>query len=273
MRSTASPGATLGAALLEPTRIYVEPVLALMTQIPIKGMAHITGGGLTENTHRMFPSGLAARLDASSWPRPAIFDWLQRTGNVTTAEMHRVFNCGIGLVLVVDPSTAQAAIDRLAALDEPAYLIGSVEHRKSGAPGTSIVLAPAIMKRLVILISGRGSNMTAILDAVSAGKIVAEVKAVISNRPDAAGLTVASDRGVSTVAIDHRVHDSRDAFEHALAAAIDAHSPDLIVLAGFMRIFSDRFVERYAGRMINIHPSLLPLYPASTRISVRWPTA
>jgi phosphoribosylformylglycinamidine cyclo-ligase len=133
------PGTTLGEALLEPTRIYVKPVLALMTQIQIKGMAHITGGGLTENTHRMFPAGLAARLDASRWPRPAIFDWLQRTGNVTTAEMHRVFNCGIGLVLVVDPSAAQAAIDRLAALGEPAYLIGTVEHRKSGAPGTSVV--------------------------------------------------------------------------------------------------------------------------------------
>ncbi len=131
--------ATLGQALLEPTRIYVKPVLALMTQIQIKGMAHITGGGLTENTHRMFPSTLAARLDASSWPRPAIFDWLQRTGNVTRAEMHRVFNCGIGLVLVVDRSAAQASIDRLAALGEPAYLIGSVEQRKSGAPGTTVV--------------------------------------------------------------------------------------------------------------------------------------
>ena len=93
------------------------------------------------------------------------------------------------------------------------------------------------MKRLVILISGRGSNMTAILDAVGARKIDAEVKAVISNRPDAAGLAVASDRGVATTAIDHRLHESRDAFERALAAAIDSHSPDLIVLAGFMRIF------------------------------------
>jgi phosphoribosylglycinamide formyltransferase 1 len=117
------------------------------------------------------------------------------------------------------------------------------------------------MKRLVILISGRGSNMTAILDAVSAGTIGAEVKAVISNRPEAAGLAVASDRGIATVAIDHRAHPSRDAFEHALAAAIDAHEPDLIVLAGFMRIFSAGFVGRYARRMINIHPSLLPLYP------------
>jgi len=117
------------------------------------------------------------------------------------------------------------------------------------------------MKRLVILISGRGSNMTAILDAARDRKIAAEVVAVISNRPDAQGLAIASDRGVATTAIDHRAYPDRDAFEHALAAAIDAHAPDLVVLAGFMRIFSGRFVDHYARRMINIHPSLLPLYP------------
>jgi phosphoribosylformylglycinamidine cyclo-ligase len=138
-RAADGVGGTLGQALLEPTRIYVKPVLALMTTLQIKGMAHITGGGLTENTHRMFPPGLAARLDASRWPRLAIFDWLQRAGNVTTAEMHRVFNCGIGLVLVIDRSSAQDAIDRLAALGEPAYVIGAVEHCKAGAPGTIVI--------------------------------------------------------------------------------------------------------------------------------------
>ena len=117
------------------------------------------------------------------------------------------------------------------------------------------------MKRLVILISGRGSNMTAILDAVRDGRIAAEVVAVISNRPDAQGLAIASGRGVATTAIDHRAHPDRDAFERALTTAIDAHAPDLVVLAGFMRIFSGGFVDRYARRMINIHPSLLPLYP------------
>ncbi len=117
------------------------------------------------------------------------------------------------------------------------------------------------MKRLVILISGRGSNMNAILDAVGDGKIDGEVMAVISNRPDAAGLALATDRGIATTAIDHRAYSDRDAFENALTAAIDAHAPDLIVLAGFMRILSGAFVDRYTGRMINIHPSLLPTYP------------
>jgi phosphoribosylglycinamide formyltransferase 1 len=117
------------------------------------------------------------------------------------------------------------------------------------------------MKRLVILISGRGSNMSALLDAVDDGKVDGEVIAVISNRPDAAGLALAADRGIATTAIDHRACPGRDAFENALTAAIDVHAPDLIVLAGFMRILSSALVGRYAGRMINIHPSLLPTYP------------
>jgi phosphoribosylformylglycinamidine cyclo-ligase len=129
---------TLGETLLEPTRIYVKPVLTLLTEIEVKAMAHITGGGLSENTHRMFPDDLAARLERSRWPRPAIFDWLQRSGNVADDEMHRVFNCGIGMILVVSPARVESALERLAALGESAYLIGSVEPRPSGAPGTLI---------------------------------------------------------------------------------------------------------------------------------------
>jgi hypothetical protein len=103
---------TLGDALLKPTRIYVKPMLAALQHVDVKGMAHITGGGLLENIHRMFPVSLAARVRQASWPRPAIFDWLQRAGNVAEAEMHRVFNCGIGLVVVV----AEADADRAGAL-------------------------------------------------------------------------------------------------------------------------------------------------------------
>ncbi len=119
----------------------------------------------------------------------------------------------------------------------------------------------ATVKRLVILISGRGSNMSAILDAVADGRITGEIAAVISNRPDAPGLSIASGRGVATMSIDHRAHPDRETFEAALTTAIDAHAPDLIILAGFMRILSRVFVDRYAGTMINIHPSLLPSNP------------
>lgn len=112
-------------------------------------------------------------------------------------------------------------------------------------------------KKLVILISGRGSNMEAVLDA----RLPARVAAVISNNPRARGLEIARGRGVATAVIDHRAFPDRAAFESALTAEVDRHRPDLIVLAGFMRILTPAFVQRYAGRMMNIHPSLLPAFP------------
>ncbi|HEX3631149.1 MAG TPA: phosphoribosylformylglycinamidine cyclo-ligase [Casimicrobiaceae bacterium] len=129
---------TLGETLLEPTRIYVKSVLALLAECEVKGMAHITGGGLSENTHRMFPDALAARIDARSWQRPPIFDWLQQQGNVAAGEMYRVFNCGIGFVLVVAPDAADAAIARLSASGETVYRIGTVVPRAADAPGTVV---------------------------------------------------------------------------------------------------------------------------------------
>jgi phosphoribosylglycinamide formyltransferase 1 len=115
--------------------------------------------------------------------------------------------------------------------------------------------------RIVVLISGRGSNMAALVDAEARGELAGAIVAVISNRPGAAGLASARARGIATAVVDHRVFATRDAFEDALAAEVDRHSPDLVVLAGFMRVLGSTFVERYSGRMINIHPSLLPAYP------------
>jgi phosphoribosylglycinamide formyltransferase-1 len=119
------------------------------------------------------------------------------------------------------------------------------------------------LKRIVILISGRGSNMAAILDAERAGAIAGHVVGVISNRADAAGLALAAARGVPTTIVEQRNTPGQGApaFEEGLAAALDALSPDLVVLAGFMRILSAELVGRYPGRMLNIHPSLLPAYP------------
>lgn len=120
-------------------------------------------------------------------------------------------------------------------------------------------------KNVVVLISGRGSNLEAILKTASAEHWDrlpgARVVAVISNRADAAGLAIARAFGVPTQVVAHVDHSSRDAFDAALAAAIDAHSPALVVLAGFMRVLTPAFVGRYEGRLINIHPSLLPLFP------------
>jgi len=113
------------------------------------------------------------------------------------------------------------------------------------------------MKNIVILISGRGSNMQAIVEAGIPG---ARIAAVISNRPDAAGLLWAAEHGIATAALDHKAFPDRAAFDVALMAEIDRFSPDLVVLAGYMRILTDDFVNHYAGRMLNIHPSLLPAF-------------
>ncbi|MBN9205381.1 phosphoribosylglycinamide formyltransferase [Methylibium petroleiphilum] len=116
------------------------------------------------------------------------------------------------------------------------------------------------MKRIVILISGRGSNMEAIVEACAAQAWPARIAAVISNRADAAGLDYAAARGIATAVVEHRTYADREGFDAALAQAIDAHAPDVVVLAGFMRILTAGFVQRYAGRLLNIHPSLLPAF-------------
>jgi len=114
--------------------------------------------------------------------------------------------------------------------------------------------------RIVVLISGGGSNLQSIIDSIEAGDIKAEICAVISNRPGAGGLQRAAKHGIAAHALDHKNFDSRESFDGELQGLIDTFSPDLVVLAGFMRILSPTFTENYLGRMMNIHPSLLPKY-------------
>lgn len=113
---------------------------------------------------------------------------------------------------------------------------------------------------LVVLISGNGSNLQAIIDAIQAGKLQAEVRAVISNNPDAYGLIRARQAGIPARVLDHRNYPSREAYDQALQTVIDEYQPQLVILAGFMRILTAEFVSHYHGRMLNIHPSLLPKY-------------
>ncbi|MBK5915729.1 phosphoribosylformylglycinamidine cyclo-ligase [Rhodocyclus purpureus] len=130
---------TLADAVMAPTKIYVKPLLALMAAMPVKGMAHITGGGLTENVPRVLPEAVKAVIDSSTWQRPKLFDWLQREGQVADAEMHRVFNCGIGMVVIVSPEQAAEAQAVLAAAGQPSQLIGRIEARSEGEAATIVV--------------------------------------------------------------------------------------------------------------------------------------
>jgi phosphoribosylformylglycinamidine cyclo-ligase len=129
-----APDAALLDALMEPTRIYVKPVLKLLEAVPVKGLAHITGGGITGNVPRMLPEGTKAAIRKGSWSRPKVFDWLQQKGNLAEDEMHRVFNCGIGLVLALAPEHVQRASAELRGAGETVYEIGVVESGPAGEP-------------------------------------------------------------------------------------------------------------------------------------------
>ncbi len=131
-------GRTLGETLLEPTRIYVKPVLSLLNALPIKGVAHITGGGIVENVPRVLPAGCRAAISTSAWPLPRIFKWLQDQGGIERQELHRTFNCGVGMVLIVAREHAGRAARHLRAAGETVWQIGEVEAT-SGDPHVTLL--------------------------------------------------------------------------------------------------------------------------------------
>jgi len=133
------PGASYIEQLFEPTRIYVKPVLKALKSGRIKGLAHITGGGLTGNVPRILPKKTRAVIRNGAWERPEVFQWLQRAGNVEEDEMHRVFNCGIGMVVVVAPADAKRATTALRAAGETVYEIGTIEKGPGGEPDCVVV--------------------------------------------------------------------------------------------------------------------------------------
>ena len=138
LESVSLQGASLAELLLAPTRIYVKPLLALFQRMRVKGLAHITGGGLVENVPRVLSERLTARLERSAWPMPPLFSWLKHEGKVPDDEMFRVFNCGIGMVLVVDAGDADATIEALAAAGETVYRIGAIDERRGDEPQTVV---------------------------------------------------------------------------------------------------------------------------------------
>ena len=131
-------GRTLADALMAPTRIYVKPLLSLMASVEVKGMAHITGGGLVENIPRVLQENLTAVLKKDAWTMPPLFGWLQQHGNVASEEMHRVFNCGIGMVVIVSREQAEQAMAHLAAAGETVYRIGEIRQRTGNEPQTIV---------------------------------------------------------------------------------------------------------------------------------------
>ena len=131
-------GRTLADCIMAPTRIYVKPLLALMQKTKVKGMAHITGGGLLENIPRVLPQNVTAVLDGKSWCTPKLFDWLREQGNVAQQEMYRTFNCGIGMVIIVGSNDADAALNQLRAAGETVWTIGTIQARSGDEAQTQV---------------------------------------------------------------------------------------------------------------------------------------
>ena len=129
---------TLADCIMAPTRLYVKPLLALMQTLTVKGMAHITGGGITENVPRVLPENVVAEIDSKAWKMPKLFDWLREGGNVAPQEMYRTFNCGIGMVVVVAQADAAKAISQLQAAGEQVWQIGQIRARQGNEHQTQV---------------------------------------------------------------------------------------------------------------------------------------
>lgn len=204
-----------------------------------------------------------------------VFGWLAATGNISDTEMQRTYNCGIGLCLIVAPLQAALALESLT--HHGATIIGSVTSRPTSKHAqvqidpttfsTSMQRVQRLLttpkKRVAVLISGTGSNLQALIDATrdTTMGIGAEIVFVVSNKPNVLGLTRAAAAGIPSICLNHKDYSTREAFDAAMTTELRRHSVDIVCLAGFLRILSPEFVRQWRGRLLNIHPSLLPLHP------------
>ncbi|EDQ90040.1 uncharacterized protein MONBRDRAFT_21490 [Monosiga brevicollis MX1] len=250
-----SDNQSLGEALLEPTRIYSRQLLPLIRKNLVKAMAHITGGGLPGNVVRVLPDACTVRLNAQSWPMPPVFQWISTMGQVEAHEMSRTFNCGLGMVIVVDA----AHVAEIQELLPEVMIIGSVEAR-GAEPVVVRETCVTMRKRVAVLISGTGTNLQALIDASSNEDFPAEIALVISNKPGVKGLERASAHGIPSAVVHHKEFDTRETFEQAIQQHLEQYKIDLVCLAGFMRILTPYFVNLWKGRLLNTHPALLPAF-------------
>lgn len=273
-------GQTFGEEFLTPTRIYVAPIVPLLKESKIKAIAHITGGGLLENIPRVLPKHLAVHLDADKMFIPPIFAWMRNVAQINNDELQRTYNCGIGLILIASKQAALEIETRLK-FSLHAKIIGTVKTRKptdheavqiddrkfTASLQRTIDILQQPKKRVAVLISGTGSNLQALIDATNDTNfgINAQIVLVLSNKSEAYGLKRAEAAGIPHKTISHLSFRSctkpRVEFDRAITAELEKYQVDLVCLAGFMRILSDEFVRRWTGKLINIHPSLLPKYP------------
>uniref|UniRef100_A0A672FVA7 Trifunctional purine biosynthetic protein adenosine-3 n=1 Tax=Salarias fasciatus TaxID=181472 RepID=A0A672FVA7_SALFA len=260
---------TIGDVLLTPTKIYSRTLLPALRGGAVKALAHITGGGLLENIPRVLPQQLAAELDASLWPRPPVFSWLQQVGGLSEDDLARTFNCGLGAVLLVAAGDAPAVLRQVRAQGEDAWLVGTLAARQPGGEQVTV-------RNLIPAVAGGdghhgngatppvrvvpGTNLQALMDQARLPSSSAEIVVVVSNRPGVQGLKRASLAGIQTRVVDHKLYGSRAEFEAAIDGVLEEFGVQLVCLAGFMRVLTGGFVRKWTGKLLNIHPSLLPSF-------------
>ncbi|CAO2632384.1 Trifunctional purine biosynthetic protein adenosine-3 [Lemmus lemmus] len=277
--SSPAPGGSPGDLLLTPTRIYSHSLLPVIRSGRVKALAHITGGGLLENIPRVLPQKLGVDLDAGTWRIPKVFSWLQQEGQLSEEEMARTFNCGVGAALVVSKDQADQILRDIQQRQEEAWVIGSVVACPKDSPRVRVknlietmqvngsVVSNGFLRskkaRVAVLISGTGSNLQALIDSTRDPKSSSHIVVVISNKAGVAGLDKAERAGIPTRVINHKLYKNRVEFDSAVDDVLEEFSIDVVCLAGFMRILSGPFVRKWDGKMLNIHPSLLPSFKGS----------
>ncbi|XP_043282718.1 trifunctional purine biosynthetic protein adenosine-3 [Venturia canescens] len=275
-------GKTIGEALLAPTKIYTQGVLPAMKSNLVKAFAHVTGGGLTENIPRVLPDHTRAVIDATAWDILPVFGWLATAGGIAEPEMLRTFNCGIGAILVCSPENAKQVLT-LTAIEKP-LVIGRIESHEAVRGHSRVTVqnfasaietkmrayVPSLVeslssrpKKVGVLISGSGTNLQALIDATrgsSRRSNAVQITLVVSNKENVEGLARAKRAGIPSVVIKHTSYPSREAFDDAVTEQLEKSGVEIVCLAGFMRILSEKFVKRWKGALLNVHPSLLPSF-------------
>ncbi|VDN59700.1 unnamed protein product [Dracunculus medinensis] len=262
---------TYGEELLKPTRLYVNELLPLMKQNLILGSAHITGGGLSDNISRILPDHLKANIRCDSWRIPTLFNEIQKMGCVTPEEMFKVFNCGIGMVIIVAPRVTSIILSAFPHAND-ATIIGELTTRISGDPAVRLIGKDDLFReitglnqgprcRIAVLFSGEGTNMENLIHSSRRAGSCCQVVVVISDRINAAGNKRAQELGVIFKIIPYENAMNKEAHEAQFTKVLQDYNVDLIFLAGYIRILTPKFVNMWKDRIINLHPSLLPSFP------------
>ncbi|XP_022916991.2 trifunctional purine biosynthetic protein adenosine-3 [Onthophagus taurus] len=268
---------SFGEELLTPTKIYVKGLIKAASSGKLKAFAHITGGGLLENIPRVLPKQLGVTLDAKNWKIPEVFTWLATLGGINEFELLRTFNCGIGGVVIIDKTHKNEILNLLSEYDPT--IIGQIRN-KENKPQVFVENFTQTMeinmrkyipqtinqigtkKKVGVLISGSGTNLQALIDATfdDSMHVGAEIVLVISNKPDVEGLKRAERANIPIKVLKHVDYPTRELFDEAMHKELVKNDVEIVCLAGFMRILSGWFTKQWRGKLINVHPALLPSF-------------